>query len=553
MKNFFFNQNLDSANYYWHAMHSDDSGKVNSLLRDLSENYVVKNTKILSSAEKVNYGEETVTADSQGNYVANCDGFAYYDRRGFLKVLPLLYTSTYWAKLVIPYTEIVQHPIDYSIIDRAIVIAGLKDRLINGVEEKIKNALEYGGGKVIECAKGKEAVNFAPPKISFRDKDVHRCYYSKFSCLSYEEIAYHKKVEKDEAIGDYEDRKEKKDGVDIYGHPTSVNVSHVPDPIGDGIVRQKDSIVSTRDGFVCIDFHSVVHVRDLDIIEGNLKENYYNSDPQKDLFVTGDIVGRFRIITEGNVYVVGNVEGGMIIASGDILLAGGVLQNAFIESSKNIELQFASHTTMLAGEAIRIRKYSISCSLHAGFWVDLLDPVHGLIAGSHITVGGFIRAATIGSEKGHEARLESVNSIFDRIKEKKEEKYKEIIEVANHNIHRYKVRLGGMYFKEGESFINSLPEKRRESFRKSVELYELILREKEDFEKRLINLKEMRVSSSWRKAKEALEVFVKTTSKIFSDVRIVLNTKELVTRFDMEGKVSFFYDEEKKIIETKRG
>lgn len=553
MKNFFFNQNLDTATYYWHAMHSDDSGKVDSLLRDLSENYVVENTKILVSAEKIDYSEETVKADSGGNYFATCDGFAHYDNRGFLKVLPLLQATTYWAKLVVPYTEIVQYPVDKSIFDKAIAKANLKNHLLKGVEEKIKNALQYGGGKVIDCAKGKEAIGFVPPKIFFHDKDVHRCYYAKLPCLSYEEIAYHKQVEKQEAIGDYEGSKEEQNGIDIYGNPTSSKVKEVPSPIGEGLVREGGSVVSTRDGFVCIDFNSVAHIRSLDIIEGNLKESYYNEDPQKDLFVTGDISSRFRIVTEGNVYIVGNVEGGMIIASGDIILAGGVMQNAFVESGKNIELQFASHTTMLANGAIRIRKYSISCSLYAGLWVDLLDEEHGLIAGSHITVGGFIRSATIGSKKGHETRLESVNGIFDRIGEKKEERYREIIDVANHNIHRYKVRLGEKYFEEGDAFIDSLPEKRKESFRKSVDVYQLALKEKEYFETRLTALKAARVSSDWKKIKENLEVFVEATNKIFSDVRIVLSRKDLVTKSDMEGRVFYFYDEEKKSIVAKRG
>lgn len=144
---------------------------------------------------------------------------------------------------------------------------------------------------------------------------------------------------------------------------------------------------------------NVYEVVDVDTSTGNI-------DYQGDVLVTGNVKAGFCVEAEGNVEIRGFVEGAMINASGDVIIARGMngMGKGIIKAGGNVVAKFFENTNVTAGgyvhaEAILHSKISAKGDVE-------VTGKKGFITGGVIRSLGTVSAKTIGSDMGVDTEIE---------------------------------------------------------------------------------------------------------------------------------------------------
>lgn len=183
--------------------------------------------------------------------------------------------------------------------------------------------------------------------------------------------------------------------VKVLRHKFANNITLSPD--GLTITADVDGHVSLVDDKVFVS--NVYEVVDVDTSTGNIE---YNGD----VLVTGNVKTGFCIEADGNVEVRGVVEGALINAGGDVIIARGVngMSKGTIMAKGNVVAKFIENANISAGgyvhaEAIMHSKIKASGDVS-------VDGKKGFIVGGSVKSLGSVSAKTIGSEMGGDTLIE---------------------------------------------------------------------------------------------------------------------------------------------------
>ncbi len=190
-------------------------------------------------------------------------------------------------------------------------------------------------------------------------------------------------------------------GFDVYGSVILAReVKKVSFSFGRNMEISKDGLklLSTVDGNVSL-VDNTVFVADVYSVE-NVGTSTGNIEYHGNVEVKGNVCENFSVKTDGNVFVTGVVEGAVIEAGGDIIIARGMhgQNKGRLKAGGNIIAKFISAAQVEAAGFVEAEQI-INAKVSAGTNVNA-DAGKGLITGGRIVATGVINAKNIGSAMG---------------------------------------------------------------------------------------------------------------------------------------------------------
>lgn len=166
---------------------------------------------------------------------------------------------------------------------------------------------------------------------------------------------------------------------------------------GLSLISQVDGHVSLVDNKVFVS--NVYEVVDVDTSTGNI-------DFPGDVLVTGNVKTGFCVEAEGNVEVRGVVEGALIKATGNVIIARGVngMGKGIISADGNVVAKFIENANVQAGGYVHSEAI-IHSKVNARSDVTV-NGKKGFIVGGSVKALGNVEAKTIGSDMGGETEIE---------------------------------------------------------------------------------------------------------------------------------------------------
>lgn len=190
-------------------------------------------------------------------------------------------------------------------------------------------------------------------------------------------------------------------GFDVYGSVLLAReVKRVTFDHGRNMERSKDGLqlISMVDGHVSLVGHAVFvsdvySVEDVGTSTGNIE---YHGDVE----VKGNVCENFSVKTDGNVFVSGVVEGAVIEAGGNIIIARGMhgQNKGRLKAGGNVIAKFISAAEVEAAGFVEAEQF-VNAKVSAGTNINA-DAGKGLITGGKVVAKGMINARNIGSPMG---------------------------------------------------------------------------------------------------------------------------------------------------------
>lgn len=191
-------------------------------------------------------------------------------------------------------------------------------------------------------------------------------------------------------------------GEDVMGQP--IEGAHGKDARlreGRNTIMSEDSaqLLAARDGHVCMS-SGAVHVDDLFLVQGDVDYSTGNIDFSGIVVVRGFVREGFQVNTNGDIHILGGVEGARVITSlGGITIRLGVQgQNkAVLLAEGDVRARFIVQATVEAGGSVIVRESIMHSQVTAGGSVLAQGP-KGSIIGGAVRAQESINARFIGSE-----------------------------------------------------------------------------------------------------------------------------------------------------------
>ncbi len=190
-------------------------------------------------------------------------------------------------------------------------------------------------------------------------------------------------------------------GFDVYGSVLLAReVKRVTFDHGRNMEKSKDGLqlISMVDGHVSLVGHAVFvsdvySVEDVGTSTGNIE---YHGDVE----VKGNVCENFSVKTDGNVFVSGVVEGAVIEAGGNIIIARGMhgQNKGRLKAGGNVIAKFISAAEVEAAGFVEAEQF-VNAKVSAGTNINA-DAGKGLITGGKVVAKGMINARNIGSPMG---------------------------------------------------------------------------------------------------------------------------------------------------------
>ena len=191
------------------------------------------------------------------------------------------------------------------------------------------------------------------------------------------------------------------DGIDVYGAVSPAREVHKMkfaygrnlevSPDGLQLISMVDGHVSLVDGTVFVS--DIYCVEDVSTATGNIE---YHGNVE----VKGNVCENFSIKTDGDVFVKGVVEGAVIEAGGNIIIARGMhgQNKGRLKAGGNVIAKFISAAVVDADGFVEAEQI-LNSKVSAGPSV-IADVGKGLITGGRVTAKSVVSARNIGSPMG---------------------------------------------------------------------------------------------------------------------------------------------------------
>lgn len=191
------------------------------------------------------------------------------------------------------------------------------------------------------------------------------------------------------------------DGYDVYGSVLLAReVKKAVFDHGRNLEKSKDGLklISMVDGHVSL-VDKAVFVSDVYSVE-DVGTSTGNIEYHGDVEVKGNVCENFSVRTDGNVFVSGVVEGAVIEAGGNIIIARGMhgQNKGRLRAGGNIIAKFISAAEVETGGYVEAEQI-INARVSAGTNINA-DAGKGLITGGKVVAKGVINARNIGSPMG---------------------------------------------------------------------------------------------------------------------------------------------------------
>jgi uncharacterized protein len=150
-----------------------------------------------------------------------------------------------------------------------------------------------------------------------------------------------------------------------------------------------------------------VNVFDVFVVNGDVDFSVGNIDFLGNVQIKGSVLPDFRVVAAGDIEVVGNVDGAILEASGDITIRGGVQMRSrgVIKAGGTVRTRFLQGANIEAGLDVLIRDSIMHSQVQAGRNV-YLEAQKSVIVGGLVRAGEEVRTRTLGSPMATPTEIE---------------------------------------------------------------------------------------------------------------------------------------------------
>ncbi|MDQ0193464.1 DUF342 domain-containing protein [Paenibacillus wynnii] len=162
--------------------------------------------------------------------------------------------------------------------------------------------------------------------------------------------------------------------------------------------NNQTSLYAAIDGLITITEKGKINVFPIYEINGDVDYSVGNIDFVGTVVVRGNVLTGFTVKSDGDIRVVGGVEGAELIAGGSIEITGGIIgyNKGHVSAKGNVKVSFIQEGNVMAGDDVIVSQSIMHSNIRAGRDV-LCNGTKGLIVGGIIQAGDKVVARTIGN------------------------------------------------------------------------------------------------------------------------------------------------------------
>ncbi|MFE4709683.1 DUF342 domain-containing protein [Paenibacillus sp. NPDC056722] len=173
------------------------------------------------------------------------------------------------------------------------------------------------------------------------------------------------------------------------------------------VSNEETSMYAAIDGLVTITDKGKINVFPVYEVNGDVDYSTGNIDFVGTVVIRGNVLTGFSVKSEGDIRVVGGVEGAELIAGGSIEITGGIIgyHKGHVSAGKNVKVSFIQDGNVTAGEDVIVSQSIMHSDIRAGHDV-VCNGTKGLIVGGTVQAGERVIARTIGNTMSTATALE---------------------------------------------------------------------------------------------------------------------------------------------------
>ncbi|MDT3424542.1 uncharacterized protein (DUF342 family) [Paenibacillus forsythiae] len=262
---------------------------------------------------------------------------------------------------------------------------------------------EYLSGKV-PIAMGKAPANGTDGQVqlsvSMDDKD-RRPLEMEDGKVDYKELIRLSNVRKGQLIATLIPPVPGQPGMAVTGDPIPCKAGKAARfKIGKNVLVSDDesSMYAAIDGLISYTDKGKINVFPVYEVNGDVDYNTGNIDFVGTVVIRGNVLSGFTVKSEGDIRVIGGVEGAELTARGSIEISGGIIgyNKGLVSAGANVKVSFIQDGNVTAGEDIIVSQSIMHSNIRAGRSV-LCNGAKGLIVGGTVQAGEKVVARTIGN------------------------------------------------------------------------------------------------------------------------------------------------------------
>ncbi|MEB3298471.1 MAG: FapA family protein [Candidatus Sericytochromatia bacterium] len=139
-----------------------------------------------------------------------------------------------------------------------------------------------------------------------------------------------------------------------------------------------------------------IHVITNYIVEGDVDFGVGNIDFEGDVEIRGDVKNKFVVKATGNIHVKGAVDGATVMAGRDLIVAGGVRQNAVLDAGGDALVSFMESSQARVRGNLTVQEDLLFSDVEVGGECR----INGSLVGGECRVDVLLVVKTIGSKMG---------------------------------------------------------------------------------------------------------------------------------------------------------
>ncbi|WP_379126581.1 DUF342 domain-containing protein [Paenibacillus sp. sgz500958] len=162
--------------------------------------------------------------------------------------------------------------------------------------------------------------------------------------------------------------------------------------------NNQTSMYAAIDGLITLTDKGKINVFPIYEVNGDVDYSVGNIDFVGTVVIRGNVLSGFTVKSEGDIRVVGGVEGAELISGGSIEISGGIIgyNKGLVSAGRNVKVSFIQDGNVVAGEDVIVSQSIMHSNIRAGRDV-LCNGTKGLIVGGIVQAGERVVARTIGN------------------------------------------------------------------------------------------------------------------------------------------------------------
>lgn len=283
------------------------------------------------------------------------------------------------------------------------IMAALKERGVafgvnHAVIEQVSRQPAFG--RSLQVARGKAPITGKDGYIKYlvRTERVLRPRDRGDGTVDYRDIGFIETVGKGQMLAEVVPAEKGIDGRDVFGNTIEGPLGKQPAvPTGKNTVYDEENhaIISEVDGSVEV-VRGVINVQDMLRINGNVDLSTGDINFPGDVYVSGDVLSGFNLISKGSIVVTGTVEGARVEAATDISVGATIngMERGVVTAGGSVRCKYIHSCTLKTGGSIYADSI-MHCNIEAGGSVELAGK-RAIFVGGTAAIAGTLIAKTIG-------------------------------------------------------------------------------------------------------------------------------------------------------------